>query len=109
MPGETEQTGGFIMNKHLIGALIIAASAAAAGPAFASGYGPAVHYDPISGAPTSQRGQSVQTLRENYNATEAQVTRKTDTRSYGGIADSTSNWGDRAVPAGNGPSPFAHH
>jgi hypothetical protein len=109
MPDETEQTGGFIMNKHLIAALIIAASAAVAAPAFASGYGPAVHYDPISGAPTSQRGQSVQTLRENYNATEAHVTRKTDTRSYGGIADSTSNWGDRAVPAGNGPSPFAHH
>ncbi|MGF6963819.1 NhaP-type Na+/H+ or K+/H+ antiporter [Paraburkholderia sp. WC7.3g] len=40
------------MNKQFIAALLIAASAAATGPAFASsGFGPAPHYDPIAGAP----------------------------------------------------------
>jgi hypothetical protein len=97
------------MHKHLIAALIISASAAVASPAFASGYGPAVHYDPISGAPTSQRGQSAQTLRADYNATVPHATKKTDTQSYGGVADSTSSLGNRAVLAGNGPSPYAHH
>ena len=51
------------MNRHLITALLIAASAAVAAPAFASsGYGPAPSYNPIAGAPASQRGQSAQTV-----------------------------------------------
>ena len=50
------------MKTKLIAALLVAASAALAAPAFASGYGPAPFYHPEAGAPASQRGQSAQTL-----------------------------------------------
>ena len=36
--------------------------------AFASGYGPAPHYNPAVGAPASQRGQSVETVAAEKNA-----------------------------------------
>jgi len=97
------------MNKHLIAAFIIAASAAVAAPAFASGYGPAFFYDTIAGAPASQRGQRAQTLLAEYIAAEAYAGEKTDTQSYGGVADSTSSWGSRTVLAENGHLPYAHH
>jgi hypothetical protein len=89
----TEFIGGFIMRKHFIAAVIIAASAAVAAPVFASsGYGPAPHYDPIAGAPASQRGQSAETIHaENTNA-------NTGTQSFGGVRETTSQWGSR-VPA----------
>ncbi len=88
------------MNKHLI-AVIIAASAAIAAPAFASsGYGPAPHYSPIDGASASQRGQSAATIHaENANA---------DSRAFGGVADTTSQSGSR-VHAYDAQSLFAHH
>ena len=88
------------MNKHLI-AVIIAASAAIAAPAFASsGYGPAPHYNPIDGAPASQRGQSVATIHaENANS---------DARAFGGVANTTSQSGSR-VHAYAPESLFAHH
>jgi hypothetical protein len=93
----------FIMNKHFIAAIIIAASAAVAAPVFASsGYGPAPHYNPVAGAPASQRGQSTDTIRaENANA-------EADARSYGGVQDTASQWGSRG-PANNAPSLFSHH
>jgi hypothetical protein len=47
--------------KLVAAALLAALSASLAAPAFASGYGPAPFYKPTVGAPTSQRGQSVQT------------------------------------------------
>src|SRR5471032_1976780 len=70
------------MNKNLIAALLVAASAALAAPAFASsGYGPAPSYNPSVGAPASQRGQSVQTVA----AEQAQA--KANATSYGGVQD----------------------
>jgi hypothetical protein len=92
------------MNKHLI-AVIIAASAAIAAPAFASsGYGPAPHYNPIAGAPASQRGQSAATIHaENANV---------DSRAFGGVADTTSQSGRRVharVQAYDAQSLFEHH
>ncbi len=50
------------MFKPYLIAAIVAAGIAAAPAAFASGYGPAPHYDPLAGAPASLRGQSSQTL-----------------------------------------------
>jgi hypothetical protein len=50
------------MIKHYAGALLVAAAAVLAAPAFASGYGPAPHYRPDVGAPDSQRGISSQTI-----------------------------------------------
>src|SRR5215475_16059764 len=46
--------GEFTMKTKLIAAVLIAASATLAAPAFASGYGPAPHYSPSVGAPASQ-------------------------------------------------------
>jgi hypothetical protein len=97
------------MNKHLIATLIIVASATLTAPAFASGYGPSVHYSPIEGAPTSQRGQSAQTIRAEYIAAGANAGTSSDTRSYGGVADSTANSDNRTVLAKNGRLPFTHH
>ncbi|MBW8837106.1 MAG: hypothetical protein JF605_19195 [Burkholderia sp.] len=52
------------MIKRLVIAAVLSASAAIAAPVFASsGYGPAPHYDPLIGAPSSQRGQSAETVR----------------------------------------------
>jgi hypothetical protein len=50
------------MKTQLIAALLVALSASATAPAFASGYGPAPSYRPSVGAPASQRGLSAQTL-----------------------------------------------
>jgi hypothetical protein len=50
------------MKTKFIAALVLAASASIAAPAFASGYGPAPSYRPDVGAPSSQRGISAQTL-----------------------------------------------
>jgi hypothetical protein len=67
------------MKTKLIVALLVALSASAATPAFASGYGPAPFYNSSSGAPASQRGQSAQTLAaERDDATGSQ-------EAYGGV------------------------
>jgi len=74
------------MNTKIIAALLVAASATLAAPAFASGYGPAPFYRPNVGAPASQQGQSAQTVaaeRANANANS----------SYGGVSDQTSQSG----------------
>jgi hypothetical protein len=55
------------MKTKLIAALLVAASASLAAPAFASGYGPAPFYNPEVGAPASQRGPSAQTLAAEQN------------------------------------------
>ncbi len=91
------------MSKHFIAAVIVAASAAVAGPVFASsGYGPAPHYNPVAGAPASQRGQSVDTIRaENENA-------GADGQSYGGVRDGEFRSG-RRVAGNNVLVLFSHH
>jgi hypothetical protein len=64
------------MQTKLIAALLVTASASFAAPAFAGGYGPAPFYNPEVGAPSSQRGQSEQTLvaeQNNSAVTESAV------------------------------------
>lgn len=78
------------MKTKLIAALIVAASAAVAAPAFASGYGPAPFYRPNVGAPASQRGQSAQTVAaERAAQQDANV-------AYGGVANTASQSGSHA-------------
>lgn len=60
------------MNKKFIATLVLASAGALASPAFASsGYGPAPWYDPIAGAPASQRGPSAQTLSQDAARTDS--------------------------------------
>lgn len=83
------------MNKTLIASLLVAVSAALAAPAFASsGYGPAPSYNPIVGAPASQRGQSAQTIAAQNAAQDAGS--NADSRAYGGVQSTTTQSGDRA-------------
>jgi hypothetical protein len=90
------------MKTKLIAALLVAISASAAAPAFASGYGPAPFYKPSIGAPASQRGQSAQTIAaEQGDAANAH-------QGYGGVTDETSQSGSRAVP-GTPSDIYAHH
>jgi hypothetical protein len=83
------------MFKKIVTAAFLATSAVAA---FASsGYGPAPHYNPIEGAPASQRGVSAQTI-----GTES-------AQAYGGMSDTTSQSGGRVTQTSGPGSLFAHH
>ncbi|WP_233863448.1 hypothetical protein [Paraburkholderia adhaesiva] len=77
------------MKTKLIAALLIAASASVAAPAFASGYGPAPFYRPNVGAPASQRGVSAQTVAAERSQQGANV-------AYGGVASTASQSGNHA-------------
>ena len=91
------------MNKTLIASLLVAVSAALAAPAFASsGYGPAPSYNPQVGAPSSQRGQSAQTI-----AAENAVN-NSDASAYGGVQSTTAQSGDR-TQANDTRSLFSHN
>ena len=91
------------MNKNLIAALLVAASAALAAPAFASsGYGPAPSYNPSVGAPASQRGQSAQTVAAEQAQANANST------SYGGVQDTQSQLGSR-VSVNSERSLYSHN
>lgn len=75
------------MKTKFIAALLVAASASIAAPAFASGYGPAPFYRPAAGAPASQQGPSAQTVAvERSNA---------DNNAYGGVKGVSSESGSR--------------
>jgi hypothetical protein len=90
------------MKTKLIVALLVAFSASAAAPAFASGYGPAPFYRPAVGAPASQHGQSVQTLAaERDEATGSQ-------EAYGGAVSGLSQAGSHVAVTPR-DSLFAHH
>lgn len=90
------------MKTKLIAAVLVALSASAAAPAFASGYGPAPFYRPAVGAPASQRGVSAQTLAaERDDATGSQA-------AYGGVVTGLSQAGSRAAVTPH-ENPFAHH
>jgi hypothetical protein len=96
--------GIFFMKTKVgfISALIVAFSASAAAPAFASGYGPAPSYRPSVGAPASQRGQNVQTVAgERANAVGVQG-------GYGGVVAEGTEAGGRVVKT-SGDGLFAHH
>ena len=91
------------MNRNLIATLLVAVTAAVAAPAFASsGYGPAPSYNPIAGAPASQRGPSVQTVAVEQAAYGA------NGNAYGGVASVFSESGSR-VQGVNAQAAFAHH
>ena len=91
------------MNRNLIASVLVVVSAAVTAPAFASsGYGPAPSYNPIAGAPASQRGQSAQTV-----AVE-QATYGANGTAYGGVANVSSETGSRAQSV-NAQVSFAHH
>lgn len=93
------------MKTKLIVALLVALSASAAAPAFASGYGPAPFYKPSVGAPASQRGQSEQTVAAERSDANA-ATGSQD--AYGGVASSRFQAGG---PAGVTPGSrlYARH
>jgi len=91
------------MNKHLITALLIAASSAVTGSAFASsGYGPAPHYNPIAGAPASQRGPNSQTISIDQAGSDHGA------RAFGGMSDAASQSGTR-LATGDSLSTYSHH
>ncbi len=76
------------MNTKFVAALILAASASVAAPAFASGYGPAPFYRADVGAPSSQRGISAQTLAAEQG--NAAVTSQSDVGGSVGASQSGS-------------------
>jgi hypothetical protein len=78
------------MKTKIIAALLVAASATLAAPAFASGYGPAPFYRPNVGAPASQQGQSAQTVAAERNAANSNS-------SYGGTNDQTTQSGSHRI------------
>jgi hypothetical protein len=81
------------MKTRFIAALLVALSASAAAPAFASGYGPAPFYRPSVGAPASQRGQSAQTVAAS--ADDAGVSQA----AYGGVVSGQADSGSRTIVA----------
>lgn len=79
------------MKTKLIVALLVAVSAFATAPAFASGYGPAPFYKPSVGAPASQSGQSARTVAaERDDVVSSQ-------EAYGGVVAGLSQAGSRAA------------
>jgi hypothetical protein len=76
----------FIMKSKIVAALLVAATATLAAPAFASGYGPAPFYRPNVGAPASQRGDSAQTVAAERAAADGNT-------AYGGVNDQASESG----------------
>ncbi|HEY1996291.1 hypothetical protein [Paraburkholderia sp.] len=89
------------MKTKILAALLVAASATLAAPAFASGYGPSPFYRPSVGAPASQQGPSAQTVAAE-RASEASNT------SYGGVNEQASQTGSRAPATGPRSVYFAH-
>lgn len=79
------------MKSKLIAGLLIAASAAFAAPAFASGFGPAPFYRPDAGAPSSQSGLSARTLAAEQNGVA--------TSDVGGAAVAVQSGSSRSVIA----------
>jgi hypothetical protein len=95
------------MIKRLVITALLCGSAAIAAPVFASsGYGPSPRYNPLVGAPSSQRGQSALTVRGEQSAWIAGT--DNSTQSYGGVHDATSQSGARYVPDAS-IAPYAHH
>jgi hypothetical protein len=88
------------MKTKFIAALLIAASASIAAPAFASGYGPAPFYRPSVGAPASQQGQNSQTVAAERAYTESNA--------YGGVKSMSSQSGAHESTTGPQSVFFGH-
>ncbi|AUT73545.1 MULTISPECIES: hypothetical protein [Paraburkholderia] len=71
------------MKTKLVAAALLAATAFVSAPVFASGFGPAPYYNPIAGAPASERGPAATTAQGG----------DTGATSYGGVASGTSQTG----------------
>lgn len=91
------------MKTKFIAALLVAASATLAAPAFASGYGPAPFYRPSVGAPASQQGQSVQTVAAERANADANAN-----SSYGGVNSQSSQSGSHEPTTGPRSVFFGH-
>jgi hypothetical protein len=74
------------MKTKIIAALLVAASAAIAAPAFAAGYNAAPSYQPSAGAPASQQDQNAQPAAAERAAANTHS-------SYGGTSDQTTQSG----------------
>jgi hypothetical protein len=90
------------MKSKIIAAVLIAASATIAAPAFASGYGPAPFYNPNVGAPASQRGQSAQTIAAE------EASHAGSNSAYGGVNEQTTQSGTNASLSATS-SLYRHH
>ena len=88
------------MKNKLLAALLVAASATLAAPAFASGYGPAPFYRPAVGAPASQQGQNSQTVAAERANSESNA--------YGGVNNVSSQSGTRTPTSGPQSVYFGH-
>lgn len=95
------------MNKHLIAAVLIAASAVATGSAFAASSSPAPNTDPTAGAPALERGVNIQMIAVDQGDAGRSA------RAFGGTADTTSESGARLAPlnpiASRFESLYSHH
>jgi hypothetical protein len=90
------------MKTQFIAAVLVALSATAAAPAFATGNGPAPFYRPTVGAPASQSGPSARTVaNERDDAAGSQ-------EGYGGVASSLSQSGSHVIVTAR-DNLFAHH
>ncbi|WP_186013275.1 hypothetical protein [Burkholderia gladioli] len=92
------------MFKPYLIAAIVAAGIAAAPAAFASGYGPAPHYDPLAGAPASQRGQTLHAEAAQWMMDQADVANT----AYGAEGHAGAESGARLAPVDTA-SLYAHH
>ncbi|EDZ98759.1 conserved hypothetical protein [Burkholderia sp. H160] len=92
------------MKTKFIAALLVAASASIAAPAFASGYGPAPYYRPSVGAPASQQGQNAQTV-----AAEQANAQSNQSNAYGGVQSVSTQSGTRSEPTSGPHSVFFGH
>ncbi|WP_322014666.1 hypothetical protein [Paraburkholderia sp. J12] len=59
-----------VLGANLSAVALVVATAALSAPAFASGYGPASSYNPVVGAPASQRGVSTLTVQAEERAAD---------------------------------------
>ncbi|MBP0590348.1 hypothetical protein J8I87_11620 [Paraburkholderia sp. LEh10] len=91
------------MNKFFKVAVWFAFGVAASTSAFASGYGPAPHYNPLQGAPASQQGPAAIVAEAGRDAVSQ------DMAAVGGVADQAFQAGRRTVTNEFLGSTFKHH
>ncbi|MBN3763434.1 hypothetical protein G3O01_21660 [Burkholderia sp. Ac-20365] len=89
------------MQKSFKAAVLFALTIAASSTAFASGYGPAPHYNPTQGAPVSQQGPSAIVAEASRNAAIND--------DMGGVATQTVESGHRTISGEFSVSTFKHH
>lgn len=89
------------MQKSFKAAVLFALSIAASSAAFASGYGPAPHYNPVQGAPVSQQGPSAIVAEAGRNAAAND--------DMGGVATQAAESGRRTISGEFNVSTFKHH